>query len=197
MPHLYVSVRLNGMVADQRLVVVNEEVWVGSCARALVSFPGPALRVVPRGDALQVQGRWLRPGHPVTMRRDNLEVRLEAVPAAPASRWSDITLPDLRVMIASAAVILFGAWWEAVGSFLERHPGAVATLAGEPEEQVLPAALHAQPETTDAAASGPSPPEAGDAPRIDGLAADAHPPCYPCGEPSLEAMPPVGFVTLE
>jgi len=141
LPHLYVSVRLHGVVADQRLCQVRDQVWLGSAPHALVSFPGPALRVVRHGDALQVQGRWLHPGKPVRMVRDGLEVQLEAVRASPSRREVEWVVPDLRVLVASAAIVLLGAWWEAVGAFLERHPGAVASLAGEVEEQMAPAAL--------------------------------------------------------
>jgi len=186
LPHLYVSVRLNDLVAEQRLVVVGDGIWLGSCPEAAVSFPGPALRVVERGNALQVQGRWLRPGRPVRMRRGSLEVSLEAVPQRQLERRFELPVPDLRVLVASAAVVLLGAWWEAVGAFLDRHPDAMATLAGA-APVIQPAGLH----TPDGVGEGAE--QAAGEPR-----ADADPrPCYPCEEPPVGARPPVGFVILE
>ena len=185
MPHLYVSVRLNDVVVDQRLVVVRDEVWLGSCHGAVVAFPGPALRVVDHGDALQVQGRWLRPGRPATMRRGALEVALEAIPAEPVSRAGEWPLPDVRVLLASAAVVLFGAWIDAVTSFVDRHPGPIAALAETSALRVQPAAAWLGfPE------AAPAPHRSVDdavADEVEGLT------CYAC----TEDRPPVGFVSLE
>jgi hypothetical protein len=134
---LYVRVQLHGAVADQRLCSVGDEVWLGSAPDAVVAFPGPSIQVRRFGRRLQVQGRWLEPGHPMRLRRGELEVVLEAVEAAHmAPEWS-LPMPDLRVLVASAAVVLLGAWWEAVGTFLERHPEAVAALTGSESAVVV------------------------------------------------------------
>ncbi len=146
MTQLYVRVQLHGAVADQRLCSVGDEVWLGSAPDAVVAFPGPSIQVRRFGPRLQVQGRWLDPGRPMRLRRGDLEVVLEAVEPTRKERHGSLPLPDLRVLVASAAVVLLGAWWEAVGSFIERHPTAVAALMGsEPSVLVFqggPAAAH-------------------------------------------------------
>jgi hypothetical protein len=174
LPHLYVSVRLHGAVADQRLCTVRDEVWLGSAPGAEVAFPGPALRVRRLGERLQVQGHWLKAGQPVCMVRGPLEVHLEAVTPSPRSEPSEWVWPDLRVMLASAAIVLFGAWWEAVGAFLERHPGAVASLASGVED-VAPAGLLTGPD-------GETDPADDDAL-----------PCYPCDVSPLGLRPAVEY----
>jgi len=130
---LYVRVCLHGAVADQRLCSVGDEVWLGSAPDALVAFPGPSIQVRRFGPRLQVQGRWLDPGRPMRLKRGELEVHLEAVEASRRQRSWSLPVPDLRVLVASAAVVLLGAWWEAVGHFMERHPEAVAALTGQPD----------------------------------------------------------------
>lgn len=137
MTQLYVRVQLHGAVADQRLCSVGDEVWLGSAPDAVVAFPGPSIQVRRFGRRLQVQGRWLDPGRPMHLRRGDLEVVLEAVEASRQEREWPIPMPDLRVLVASAAVVLLGAWWEAVGSFLERHPEAVAALTGHESAVVV------------------------------------------------------------
>lgn len=172
MPHLYVSVRLNGAVADQRLCHVRDEVWLGSAPAALVAFPGPAIRVRSVGGALQVQGRWLRPGTQVRMARGELEVTLEAVAPAQRTRRADWVVPDLRVLVASLAVVLMGAWFDAVGAFLERHPGAVASLTHGLRTELASLGWAADLD--------------------DGTTDDTGAPCYGCGG-GPEERPPVAY----
>lgn len=128
MPHLYVSVRMNGVVADQRLCAVRDEVWLGEEEGALVSFPGPSVLVRRLGGRLQANGRWLEPGTPLRLRRGDVDVSLESIlNRASIPSWNR-SVPDLRVLVASAAVVLLGAWWETVEAFVEAHPQAIAAL---------------------------------------------------------------------
>jgi hypothetical protein len=129
--NLSVTVRWNDGVVESRVLHVGDEVWLGEAPCSEVCFPGPSLRVRRINGRLQVQGRWIDPGHPLKMCRDQLEVVLEAVPSAGTPQeWSTAWLPDLRLLVASAAIVLLGAWWEAVGSFVDRHPETVAQVFG-------------------------------------------------------------------
>ncbi len=153
MTHLHVSVRLHGRVVDQRLCAVADEVWLGDHDRAEVAFPGACLRVRRFGERLQAHGVWLEPG------------RLPR-----PTEWA----PDLRLLLASAAVVLFGAWWEAAGAFAHDNAALLASVVGErPVAVVLGDAL-------------------GDAPITATASTDAVPPA-PHG---LEALPPVDVQVL-
>lgn len=128
-PTLCVSVRLHGRVVEERSLSVGAAgIALGEAPEAVVAFPGATVRVRRLGDRLQVQGGlWLDPGRPLRYRREAVEVELEAVLARPLPRrveWA----PDLRLLVATAAVVLFVAFWESVTAFADTHAVALSRV---------------------------------------------------------------------
>ncbi len=149
MTHLWVSVHLNDSIVDERLLAVVDEVWLGEAPDAAVAFPGGDFRVRRLGNRLQVQGRWLNPGRQVRLRRGAVEVGLEAVVARPMSRHED-WLPDIRLFLATAALVLIGAWWETAVGFVDNNPAAAAQVQAIIAEVPLAAGMLSDPDALDA-----------------------------------------------
>lgn len=130
MPHLDVSVRLNGCIVHEWLGYVQDEVLLGDAPGSVAPYPGPPLLVRRHGNRLQVRGRWLDDGKRirVRLRGGTVEVLMGVATARRRSVHAE-WVPDLRLLVATAAVVLSGAWWEAATSFVRTHPVAAAQVA--------------------------------------------------------------------
>lgn len=143
MPWLYVTVHLHGALVEEKLCPVAEALWLGDVPEAAVTFPGARVRVRRVGDRLEVEGRRLDVGRRLKLRKGPVDVRLEAVRPRPMPMSLE-GLPDLRILVASAAVVLFGAWLETSWRFVSSNPVAQASAhalfqAAAPEEPVATA----------------------------------------------------------
>jgi hypothetical protein len=109
LPHLHVSVRLNGTVVEDRLCVVDGFRWLGDADNALVAFPGGSLWVEHEDGVLHVKGVPLPLGQPLELQYGAVGVRLEAThPERLPRDWS--WLPDPTLLVATAALVLAGAF---------------------------------------------------------------------------------------
>ena len=139
MSHLYVSVRLYGAVVDERLLPVCGVMRLGEGDDALVPFPGADLVVRSGPEGVWVRGRLLEPGESTSIALGAVQVTLEVLEPEPElhrgdlARWwkrledkldAPLPVPDLRLLIATAAIALLGSFWEAAGGFVATDPVA-------------------------------------------------------------------------
>lgn len=125
MTHLHVVVRLYGSVVEDRLVPLRGAVRLGESERAAVSFPGADILVEAQGGRFLVRGRPLLDGAPVEVTLGT--VRLTLTQIRSTTRRLD-AIPDVRLLLATAAVALFASWCDATSGFVARNPGATAGL---------------------------------------------------------------------
>ncbi len=161
MSQLYVSLRLYGAVVDQRVVAVRDgAVRLGEAEDAVVPFPGTDLLVRPASEGVWVRGRLLRPGLVCAIPLGAVEVTLEVLEPPPSSPgWDLLThwrrleasldaplpLPDLRILVATAAIVLAGSSWEAIGGFVSSDLVAENARIRAPESPTAEALGEADP----------------------------------------------------
>jgi hypothetical protein len=152
---LYVSVRLHGLVVDERAMPLYDGLRLGESPRAELSFPGADVLLRCTEDEVWVRGRRLGPGDTLQMSLGAVHLCIEILDARP--RWHHtldrlgevlgfrMPLPDLRVLFATVALAVGAAFVDASTSFLERsttaHDDVQAVLVALGAPQARPQAL--------------------------------------------------------
>lgn len=140
MPHLVTTVRLGGSVVECRGIDVNHPFLVGEHPDARVSFPGLTLAVgavplrTPGGDgvmAVAIGGIVLVAGQSHVLRNGDLEVEfaVEAIDRAAPWRARATPVMDVRLLVATAAVLVFALWVETLDRWVRTDPEVVAEVA--------------------------------------------------------------------
>lgn len=175
MSHLYVSVRLYGAVVDERLLPVCEVIRLGDGEDALVPFPGADLVVRRGAEGLWVRGRLLEAGEQTSIALGPVQVTLEVLEKEPKPhrgdlvRWykrledkldAPLPLPDLRLLIATAAIALLGSFWDAAGGFVATDPVASRNVQALMEQIAPSGARNARIQAPDGAHEEEAPPVA-------------------------------------
>lgn len=130
---LRIRVLLHQTVMEDCTVQVRDNVRLGESADAAVSFPGADLVIVRRGDRLLFRGREIFPGAPLSMFLGGVTLELEALDsiALDTAEIRGLQLPsfDVRVLVATAALALMGAFVDTVTRFVETDPTATEQVA--------------------------------------------------------------------
>lgn len=143
MAHLHVSVRYQGMVVEDRVVPVYDGMRLGEHLRAEVSFPGADVAVRKAGERLMIRGLWVAEGEQVELYLGQVQVSMEHVHATRLRRPGGLR-GDMRILVATAAVALFGAWWEAATDFVLHDPAAYQVVASLRSDSTSPDALQSE-----------------------------------------------------
>lgn len=140
MPWLQLTLEVRDVPVEERLCRVGDELWLGDHPRSVLSFPAGPVRVRTCGRGVLFDGRFLMPGGRTAWRHGPYVVRAEVVETSRASRLTQ-DLPDPRLLVASAAIILFGSWLESVHHVVSAHPDAARRVHAmlRPSLQDLPA----------------------------------------------------------
>jgi hypothetical protein len=175
MPQVSVSVQLYGAVVEHRVLQVRDSVRIGEAETAQVAFPGADILVVRHGDRIRLRSWWLEAGEAAAMSLGPVQVELEVLRSPPTREWPG-WMPDVRLFVATAAIVLISAWAETVQLYVERNPLLAAdlhALAQLPAVDVARAALR-RPHEPD----GPGGDGYGDPPVEVGSHQRAHPVTY-------------------
>lgn len=151
MLHLITTVRLRGAVVESRALEVTGPFLVGEHPEARVGFPGltlpvsllqaephPVIQGAQREAAVAVGGIVLVPGQSHTLRNGPVEVEFtverQEARAPWRSSWSAWSAPlaDIRLLVASAALVVFALWVETVDRWVTTDPEVAAELAALP-----------------------------------------------------------------
>jgi len=121
MGNLSVTIRLNGVLVDDRVMPVPNVVRLGEADDAAVAFPGADLKVLRVGDRLSVRGRSLEEGEEACISLGAVDVHLEhTVTARLPSEWAGVVDPRF---VATVLMVVAGAayhdanvaWWQHQG----------------------------------------------------------------------------------
>lgn len=135
MSHVAVTIRYLGSVVDEQLLRLADGMVLGDDPEALVTFPSAKLTIRrdPRG--WTVSGHRLVPGRCLVLSFGEFEVGLETIAGATVRHAADWSA-DLRLLIATAAFVLFSAWVDTVYRAVDEHPQiaqAIEALILDPE----------------------------------------------------------------
>lgn len=148
MLHLITTVRLKGAVVESRALEVAGPFLVGEHPEARVGFPGLTLPVSPlpaephpvipgaqREAAVAVGGIVLVPGQSHTLRNGPVEIEFTVERKEARTPWRSAwsaPMADIRLLVASAALVVFALWVETVERWATTDPEVVAELAALP-----------------------------------------------------------------
>lgn len=134
-----------------------DRVWLGEGAAAEIAFPGVHLCVENVEGRLMTRGRPLPVGERLALYLGPVTLELEALPESPVGAFfggfGEWPAVDLRVLVVTAAVALFGGFLEAMARFVETDDQASELVAalfaspsvdGELEPTQAEAAAHAE-----------------------------------------------------
>jgi hypothetical protein len=127
MTHVVVTIRYLGSVVEQRLIRLRDGLRLGDTTAAEVSFPGATLVLRHDARGWTVGGHRLVPGRSLVLEFGAFEVSLEGVTGAPNHRLGDDG-PDLRLLVATLALVLLGAWADTATRVADRNPAVRATI---------------------------------------------------------------------
>lgn len=139
MIRLTTTLELNGTVVHSETLPVDDGVWLGEHAGARVPFEGASLHVVRHPHhplAVSVAGG----SKPVSLRAGGslridlahgAAVTLEVVREQRLAR-DGFFQGDLRLLALTAAVVVFGLWWETLDRWSTTHPAVIAELEALP-----------------------------------------------------------------
>ena len=136
---LSVICRVHGGVIDHQVVDVAEELWLGDLQGAAVSFPGVVFRVDRTEVGVVIHGAerpiTLLPGGNLRIdlsdRIEGFEIELTVVRRAHLARerWY---LGDIRLLVLTCAIVLFGMWVETLDRWAHTNPDVAAELEALP-----------------------------------------------------------------
>ena len=100
---------------------------------------------------------WVGEGEQVELHLGQVQVTMEHVTASRLGRLGGLQ-GDMRILLATAAVALFGAWWEAATDFVLHDPAAYQVVASLTTDvsQPDPVAQDALPRTARINPEGPA-----------------------------------------
>ncbi|MCB9667895.1 MAG: hypothetical protein H6736_01920 [Alphaproteobacteria bacterium] len=133
------TLELNDAVVHSESFALGEGAWVGDHPDARVPFEGAVLHVLPHPSsptAVSVAGGScpvvLRPGGSLRVEMDDgVAVTLGVVRERRLARES-LFAGDVRLLVLTAAVVLFGMWWDTAHRWSRTHPSVVAELEALP-----------------------------------------------------------------
>jgi hypothetical protein len=134
---LSATLELFGGVVHDVSLPVGEGIWLGDHPEAAVVFPGALLHVAPYGPAAERTVSVAGGSSPVLLRPGgSLRIELEEGAALQLSLAETRRLPreelpagDIRLLVLTAALVLFGVWWETASRWADRNPDVVAEVA--------------------------------------------------------------------
>lgn len=139
MIRLTTTLELNGAVVHSETTPLVDGVWLGDHEQALVPFHGAALHVIPHPHhplAVSIAGA----ERPVSLRLggsleldlgEGAVVRLEVLREQRLQR-DGFFAGDLRLLALTAAIVVFGMWWDTLGRWSATHPEVIAELEALP-----------------------------------------------------------------
>ncbi|MEL6348004.1 MAG: tetratricopeptide repeat protein [Myxococcota bacterium] len=121
MGDLAVTVKLNGVLVDDRLIPVHSLVRIGESRESLVHFPGADIAVVRLGARLALRGRVLDEGEEMDISLGATQVHLRhTTKFCPPSALS--AKLDTRFLVAAVLVMVCGSWFDAAEYWLNHQP---------------------------------------------------------------------------
>ncbi|MFT4979565.1 MAG: tetratricopeptide (TPR) repeat protein [Myxococcota bacterium] len=121
MGDLAVTVCLNGVLVEDRVIPVHSIVRLGEAVDALVPFPGADVAVVRLGKRLALRGRTLDEGEEMDIALGATLVHLKHTHKfSPPSALS--TTLDTRFLVAAVLVMVIGSWIDAAEYWIDRQP---------------------------------------------------------------------------
>ena len=126
MGDLSVTVRLNGVLVEDRVLSVHSLVRIGDSPDALVTFPGADVAVVRLGKRLALRGRSLEEGEEMDIALGATQVHLRHTHtrfAPPSALGSTI---DARFLVAAVLVLVTGSWIDAASYWLDQQSHSVS-----------------------------------------------------------------------
>ncbi len=121
MTHISVIVRFLGAVVEERVVRLRDGMRIGDAVGAVVSFPHISLVICHDSLGWTVSGHRMVPGRHLVLSYGDFEVALEGVTELPARRSADHS-PDIRLLVATLALMLSAAWLDTMGRVLDHNP---------------------------------------------------------------------------
>jgi hypothetical protein len=125
--HLVVTIRFQGAVVEHRIVRLREAMRLGEARGSAVSFPFATLVVQRDPLGWTVGGHRLVPGRSLVLGFGDFEVSLEGVVEDSAVFTRDLG-PDLRLLVATVAVLLAAAWWDVMYRVASDNPELAAQV---------------------------------------------------------------------
>ncbi len=117
---LAVTVRLNGVLVEDRVIAVYSLVRLGEATDAVVPFPGADVAVVRLGKRLALRGRTLEEGEEMEIALGATLVHLRHTHKFSPPSAIRATL-DTRFLVAALLVMVIGSWIDAAEYWLDHH----------------------------------------------------------------------------
>ncbi|MCB9678483.1 MAG: hypothetical protein H6737_25505 [Alphaproteobacteria bacterium] len=143
MLQLAVTTRFNRVAVDTCVVPLDRPRVVGDAPDSSASFPGPVVEIEPVPGGAQIGPVLLKPGGQLTLDLGEVEVEFTVVRRARMPR-ERLPSADIRMLVATGALLVFGMWWDTAHRWAYTNPSVVAELEalpamwsrlrGEPEE---------------------------------------------------------------
>ncbi|MEZ4319078.1 MAG: hypothetical protein R3F61_16305 [Myxococcota bacterium] len=131
MLQLAVTTRFNGVAVDTCVVALDRPRLVGDAAGSSASFPGPTLEVEPIPGGARIGQITLLPGGQLTLDLGDVEVEFTVVEPKPMAR-ERFPAADIRILVATGAMLVFGMWWDTAHRWANTNPSVVAELEALP-----------------------------------------------------------------
>ena len=126
MGDLAVTVCLNGVLVEDRVIPVHSLVRLGEASDALVPFPGADVAVVRLGKRLALRGRTLDEGEEMSITLGATLVHLRHTHKfSPPSTLS--TTLDTRFLVAAVLVMVIGSWIDAAEYWVDHQEHGAAS----------------------------------------------------------------------
>jgi hypothetical protein len=136
-----ITVRNCGLVREESVVEVAGEVILGDSRKAVVRYPGAPVALRAAGDRVVARGLALGPGQRLVLQEKPVEVTIEVLAGGGFGVVRLPPMPDLRLAIATGAVVLLAVWLDQLGAFVRDQPevaAGIAALMARAEQSVLP-----------------------------------------------------------
>lgn len=118
---------MGGRVVEHAVVRLRHGLRLGDAPDARVAFPGPCLEVARDKRGWTLGGHRLVPGRSLALSLERCAVRVHLVEADPIPRALD-DLPDPRLMVAMAALVLMVASIDVGARTVDAHPKVAQAL---------------------------------------------------------------------
>ncbi|MDG1482141.1 MAG: hypothetical protein P8R54_21290 [Myxococcota bacterium] len=121
MGDLAVTVKLNGILVDNQVIMVHSVVRIGEAPEAVVHFPGADVAVVRLGKRLAMRGRTLDEGEEMEISLGATHVHLQHTTKFRPPSALQATI-DTRFLVAAVLVMVMGSWVDAAEYWLDHQP---------------------------------------------------------------------------
>ncbi|MED5373503.1 MAG: tetratricopeptide repeat protein [Myxococcota bacterium] len=137
MADLRVTVRYNDLLVEDKVVRVRDQVKIGDCQDAAVTFPGASVSVMRCGSELLVRGRTLLRGERTGFSLGQVKVELEHLSKMRLRPAGPVPL-DLRFLLLALGVTTGGMWADWVAATYQSPPPGRLSAWVAGIDQVLP-----------------------------------------------------------